>query len=94
MTGQKEGPSENNYHVDQICVDCIPQMKQNGECETSEALCDCYFDLHLYLCVYIEHVGFSIAYTVAADAIGVNQSSKGTNTIDILLRVCMLTSAW
>ncbi|CAL5357125.1 hypothetical protein CsSME_00046600 [Camellia sinensis var. sinensis] len=27
---------------------------------------------------YIERVGFSIAYTVAADAVGVNQSSKGT----------------
>lgn len=27
---------------------------------------------------YIERVGFSIAYTVAADAAGVNQSSKGT----------------
>ncbi|GMH19683.1 hypothetical protein Nepgr_021524 [Nepenthes gracilis] len=27
---------------------------------------------------YIERVGFSIAYTIAADAIGVNQSSKGT----------------
>ncbi|XP_058099531.1 probable anion transporter 6 [Magnolia sinica] len=26
---------------------------------------------------YIERVGFSIAYTVAADAVGVNQSSKG-----------------
>ncbi|KAL8160361.1 hypothetical protein V2J09_001898 [Rumex salicifolius] len=27
---------------------------------------------------YIERVGFSIAYTIAADAAGVNQSSKGT----------------
>ncbi|XP_022725244.1 probable anion transporter 5 [Durio zibethinus] len=27
---------------------------------------------------YIERVGFSIAYTVAADAAGINQSSKGT----------------
>ncbi|RVW48379.1 putative anion transporter 5 [Vitis vinifera] len=27
---------------------------------------------------YVERVGFSIAYTVAADAAGVNQSSKGT----------------
>lgn len=27
---------------------------------------------------YVERVGFSIAYTVAADATGVNQSSKGT----------------
>ncbi|RLN16454.1 hypothetical protein C2845_PM02G07670 [Panicum miliaceum] len=26
---------------------------------------------------YIERVGFSIAYTVAADAIGVNQANKG-----------------
>ncbi|XP_031259901.1 probable anion transporter 5 [Pistacia vera] len=33
----------------------------------------------LSTCVcYIERVGFSIAYTVAADAAGVNQSSKGT----------------
>ncbi|XP_019058053.1 PREDICTED: probable anion transporter 5 isoform X2 [Tarenaya hassleriana] len=27
---------------------------------------------------YIERVGFSIAYTVAADAVGIDQSSKGT----------------
>ncbi|XWS39674.1 hypothetical protein CRYUN_Cryun18bG0075100 [Craigia yunnanensis] len=27
---------------------------------------------------YIERVGFSIAYTIAADAAGINQSSKGT----------------
>jgi len=27
---------------------------------------------------YIERVGFSIAYTVAADAIGVNQANKGS----------------
>ncbi|XP_050206982.1 probable anion transporter 5 [Mercurialis annua] len=27
---------------------------------------------------YIERVGFSIAYTAAADAVGINQSSKGT----------------
>jgi MFS transporter, ACS family, solute carrier family 17 (sodium-dependent inorganic phosphate cotransporter), other len=27
---------------------------------------------------YIERVGFSIAYTVAADAAGINQSTKGT----------------
>ncbi|GAB2233239.1 hypothetical protein Droror1_Dr00002458 [Drosera rotundifolia] len=27
---------------------------------------------------YIERVGFSIAYTIAADAVGVNQASKGT----------------
>ncbi|KAK1404138.1 putative anion transporter 5 [Heracleum sosnowskyi] len=33
----------------------------------------------LCTCVcYIERVGFSIAYTIAADAAGVNQSSKGT----------------
>ncbi|GAB4858160.1 Probable anion transporter 5 [Ancistrocladus abbreviatus] len=33
----------------------------------------------LCTCVcYIERVGFSIAYTIAADAVGVNQSSKGT----------------
>ncbi|XP_044508816.1 probable anion transporter 5 [Mangifera indica] len=33
----------------------------------------------LSTCVcYIERVGFSIAYTIAADASGVNQSSKGT----------------
>ena len=35
----------------------------------------CY--VHGYPC-NIERVGFSIAYTVAADAIGVNQANKGS----------------
>ncbi|KAK9090996.1 hypothetical protein Sjap_024173 [Stephania japonica] len=36
------------------------------------------FLIFICTCVcYVEHVGFSIAYTAAADAAGINQSSKG-----------------
>ncbi|KAB5541841.1 hypothetical protein DKX38_014815 [Salix brachista] len=47
-------------------------------CAVRANLCPCSWPLGFLNSAVLERVGFSIAYTIAADAAGVNQSSKGT----------------
>ncbi|KAJ6759986.1 SOLUTE CARRIER FAMILY 17 [Salix purpurea] len=47
-------------------------------CAVRANLCPCSLPLGFLNSAVLERVGFSIAYTIAADAAGVNQSSKGT----------------